>query len=214
MAHDLTLWGVGTSRTMRPHWMLLELGLEYETYAIQPRTGETLRAEYRSVNPRHKIPALRHGNFIVTESAAIIQYLAETFADPDKFYVPSDAKSRAALNEWCFFIMTELDAASLYTVRRHSDLKQIYGDAPVAIDAAKQYFSHNLETMAGGICAKGPFLFGDRLSAADILLVTCLDWAAHCGITLPKPVADYQHRMAQRPAYQAALKRNFMELSR
>lgn len=214
MAHDLTLWGVGTSRTMRAHWMLLELGLEYETQAIQPRTGETLRHEYLRINPRHKIPALRHGDFIVTESAAIVQYLAETFADPVKFHVPCDARSRAALNEWCFFIMTELDAGSLYIVRRHSDLKQTYGDAPVAIEAAKEYFKHNLEAMAERVGAHGPYLFGDRLSAADILLMTCLDWAVHCGITLPKPVAQYQHRMAQRPAYQAAVKRNFIEFSR
>ncbi|HUA33512.1 MAG TPA: glutathione S-transferase family protein [Candidatus Binataceae bacterium] len=214
MAHDLTLWGVGTSRTMRAHWMLLELDLEYETQPIQPRTGETLRDDYQRINPRHKIPALRHGDFIVTESAAIVQYLVETFGDPRKFYIPCDAKSRAALNEWCFFIMTELDAGSLYVVRRHSDLKQTYGDAPVAIESAKQYFAHNLDAMAERICIGGPYLFGDLPSAADILLMTCLDWAVYCGIVLPKPIAGYQHRMAQRSAYQAALKRNFMQISR
>ena len=79
MSHDLTVWGVGTSRTMRVHWMLLELGLEYECQTIQSRTGETHTAEFKRLNPRHKIPALRHGAFVLTESAAIIQYLNETF---------------------------------------------------------------------------------------------------------------------------------------
>ena len=75
MTHDLTLWGAGTARTMRAHWMLLELGLEYESHPIQARTGETHTEEFKRLNPRHKIPVLRHGSFVLTESAAIIQYL-------------------------------------------------------------------------------------------------------------------------------------------
>ncbi len=98
MAHDLTLWGVGTSRTMRPHWMLLELGLEYEFHAIGSRTGETKTDEFMLLNPRHKIPVLQHGSFVLTESAAIIQYLSETFTRPELMAVPRNAESRAALN--------------------------------------------------------------------------------------------------------------------
>jgi len=59
MAPDLTVWGVGTSRTMWGHWMLVELGLEYERYPLQSRTGETLTDEFKRLNPRHKIPLLR-----------------------------------------------------------------------------------------------------------------------------------------------------------
>jgi glutathione S-transferase len=209
MEHDLTLWGAGTSRTLRPHWMLLELGLDYQFHPIQPRTGETMSAEFMRINPRHKIPVLRHGAFVVTESAAIIQYLSETFTDHRELYVPSDARERAELNEWCYFILTELDAASLYIVRRHQDLKQLYGEAPIAVEAGKKYFAHNLEAMAERIGERPPYLFGERLSAADILLMTCLDWAVHCQIDLPKPVAEYRHRISLRPAYQAAMKRNF-----
>jgi len=91
MAHDLTVWGVGTPRTMRVHWMLLELGLDYECHPIQSRTGETLTDEFRRLNPRHKIPVLRHGVFVLTESAAILQYLGETFANSQEVYVPSEA---------------------------------------------------------------------------------------------------------------------------
>jgi glutathione S-transferase len=209
MAHDLTVWGVGTPRTMRVHWMLLELGLGYECQPIQSRTGDTLTAEFRWLNPRHKIPVLRHGSFVLTESAAIVQYLGETFPRPTEVYVPNDAVGRARLNEWCYFIMSELDAGSLYVVRRHDGLKHIYGEAPVAVGSAKSYFFHNLEAMAARIGSDTPYLFGDRLSVADILLVTCLDWAMSCGISLPEIVAHYRRRVALRPAYQAALKRNF-----
>jgi len=207
---DLTVWGVGTSRTMRVHWMLLELGLEYECHPIQSRTGETLTDEFKQLNPRHKIPVLRHGSLVLTESAAIIQYLSETFATSSEIYVPGEAAGRAKLNEWCYFIMSELDAGSLYVVRRHDGLKHIYGEAPTAVESAKNYFIHNLETMASSIGDEKPYLLGDRLSAADILLMTCLDWAAACGISFPESVAHYRRRVAQRPAYQAALKKNFV----
>lgn len=211
MANDLTLWGVGTSRTMRAHWMLLELGLEYQFHPVGSRTGETLTNEFQQLNPRHKIPVLQHGSFVLTESAAIIQYLSETFADLGRIYVGSDHESRAALNEWCYFIISELDASSLYVVRKHEGLKHLYGEAPTAVKAARDYFLHNLEAMAPRIEHPGPYLFGDQLSAADILLMTCLDWALSDRIALPESVVRYQQRVALRPAYKTALTRNFAE---
>ncbi len=211
MAHDLTLWGVGTSRTMRAHWMLLELGLDYLCHPIRSRTGETLTDEFRRLNPRHKIPVLKHKSLVLTESAAIVQYLSETFADSNHLYVPRDAERRAALNEWCYFIMTELDAGSLYVMRRHEGLAQVYRDAPIAVQSARTYFLHNLEAMAPRI-AGAPYLFGDLLSVADILLMTCLDWAALSGMPLPSTLSSYRERIAQRSAYQAAMEKNFPEL--
>jgi glutathione S-transferase len=208
MAHELTLWGVGTSRTMRAHWMMLELGLEYDCYPVRPRSAETQTAEFIRLNPRRKLPILRHSSFVLTESGAIIQYLSETFSNSDNVYSPSDARSRATLNEWCYFVISELDAASLYIVRRHEGLKHIYGEAPAAVEAAKQYFLHNAEAMASRIESGKPYLFGKRLSAADILLMTCLDWAVSSGLVLSEPLSRYRERIARRPTYQVALKRN------
>ena len=108
------------------------------------------------LNPRHKIPVLRHGSLVLTESATIIQYLSETFPNSTQVYVPSDAVGRARLNEWCYFIMSELDAGSLYVVRRHDGLKQIYGEAPTAVASAKSYFLHNLDAMAARIGVNTP----------------------------------------------------------
>jgi glutathione S-transferase len=208
MASDLTLWGAGTSRTMRAHWMLLELGLDYRFHPIGSRTGETQTDEFKQLNPRHKIPVLQHGSFVLTESAAIIQYLNETFAGLGRMYVASDSESRAALNEWCYLIISELDAASLYVVRRHDGLKHIYGEAPAAVESSKSYFLHNFEAMAPRIERHNPYLFGEQLSVADILLMTCLDWAASERISLPEPTLRYRERVAVRLAYQAALARN------
>ena len=211
MPEDLTLWGVGTSRTMRAHWMLLELGLEYQFNPIRSRTGETHTEEFMRLNPRHKIPVLKHKSVVITESAAIIQYLSEVWSKPTEIHVPADSAGRAALNEWCYFIVTELDAASLNVVRRHDGLRHIYGDSPAAVEAAKEYFRHNLEAMTSRLSTRNEYLLDDRLSIADILLMTCLDWAAASEIALPDTFLQYRQRIAQRPAYQAARKRNFAE---
>src|SRR5262249_10458914 len=69
---DLTLWGVGTSRTVRPHWAMHELNLAYKTKPIGPRTGETKTPEYTQLNPRQKVPLLQDGDFCIGESAAIV----------------------------------------------------------------------------------------------------------------------------------------------
>jgi glutathione S-transferase len=209
MTHDLTLWGVGTSRTMRPHWMMLELGLEYEFHAIGSRTGETMTDNFLRLNPRHKIPVLQHGSFVLTESAAIIKYLSETFPNPEVVGIPETSKERAALNEWCYFIATELDAGSLYVMRRHIGLEHIYGSAPKAIEAARSYFMENAEAMAIRIAGSGRYLMGEKFSAADILLMTCLDWAVTERIPLSETLHEYRARVAVRPAYQKALERNF-----
>jgi len=210
MDSELTLWGVGTTRTMRPHWMLMELGVDYHFHPIRSRTGETGTEDYLRLNPRHKIPVLQHGAFVITESAAIIQYLNETFPSAN-VYLPHDAESRARLGEWCYFIMTELDAGSLYIVRRHLGLKDVYGEAPSAVEAAKSYFTHNLEAMAPRIATASPYLFGDKIGTADILLMTCLDWALVEGLALPPSVAQYRQRVANRPAYRAAMARNYAQ---
>ena len=74
MANNLILWGVGTSRTIRPHWALHELDLSYEMRPILPRTGETKTAEFTALNPRQKIPLLQDSELTLGESAAIVAF--------------------------------------------------------------------------------------------------------------------------------------------
>ncbi len=135
---DLTLWGMGTVRNLRVHWMLMEMGLDYTFYPVHPRSGETYTDEFRKINPRHKVPVLRHRNFVVTESAAIIAYVSEAFAPPAGIYVPDNAQARAKLYEWCFFIMTEFDGHTLYGILRHTTFLSLYGEAPTDWKAAKE----------------------------------------------------------------------------
>ncbi len=113
MAADLILWGIGTPRTLRAHWMLMELGLDYALRPVRSRSGETMTEEFLALNPKHKIPVLQHGALVLTESAAIIDYLSRAFPVPAGFHVPHDLLGRTRLNEFCLFIICELDALSL-----------------------------------------------------------------------------------------------------
>ena len=115
----LILWGAGTSRTLRPHWALHELGLAYECRPIGPRTGETQTPEFTALTARQKIPLLQDNGFVITESAAIIAYLSDAYGQKHNRLVPDDPRERAGCLEWCFFVISELDATSLYVMRRH-----------------------------------------------------------------------------------------------
>jgi glutathione S-transferase len=205
---SLVLWGVGTTRAFRAHWMLAEMRLPYISHRIQSRTGETMTAEYLKLNPRHKIPTLQHGTLCMGESAAIVQYLCERFQTPADFYAPTDPAARAKINEWCYFVMNELDGHTLYVIRRHVGLKHIYGEAPEAVASAKIYFREQIQALESKFPTAGNYLFGEHLSIADMLLATCLDWAVGVDIPLPDPVMAYRERVNRRPAYGVACYRN------
>jgi glutathione S-transferase len=208
---DLILWGMGTVRSLRVHWMLKEMKLDYTFHPVHPRSGETYTEEFLRINPRHKVPVLKHGELVVTESAAIIEYVNESFTPPSGVYVPRDQTTRAKLNEWCFFIMTEFDAHTLYVIRRHTTFSSLYGEAPVACNAAKEYFLDQLNAVAPMIGGRNRFLLGDKLSCADILLTSCIDWAIEYGFDLPDRIVSYHRMMVDREAYKEAFNLTFMD---
>ena len=208
MAEPLEVWGIRSARAMRVHWMLRELGVEYVAHPIGSRTGETQTAAYLALNPLGKIPALRRGDLVLTESAAIVNYLADSFPAPEGFFVPADAADRARQAEWCYFVMTELDAHSLYLIRRHDSLARIYGAAPEAVESARAYFTKQLNARRDRIAAADPWLLGG-FGAADILLATCLDWVEAYGIALPAETVSYRARIARRPAWRDAMRFNY-----
>jgi glutathione S-transferase len=204
MAPQLTLWGVGTSRTVRPHWAMQELGLTYTTRPIGPRTGETKTAEYTALNPRQKIPLLQDNDFCIGESAAIVAYLSHTYSTAEKVLIPQTQRDYAAWLEWCFFIVTELDSTSLYVMRRHraDALGHIYGVAPDVVAQAGQYFRQQLRHVEAALSDNRSYLMGDTFTSADILLTTCLDWAIAYDVGICDNAYPYLERIRARPGYQ------------
>jgi glutathione S-transferase len=207
---DLTLWGAGTSRTIRAHWAMHELGLSYKIKPIGPRTGETKTAEYTRLNPRQKIPLLQDGDFSIGESAAIVAYLSRMYSTPDRSLIPEAARDYAAWLEWCFFVVAELDSTSLYVMRRHraDALGHIYGVAPEVVAQAAEYFRGQLRHVEVALADGRPFLMGERFSSADILLTTCLDWAIAYGVGICENALPYRERIQRREAYQRAVAAN------
>ena len=91
-----------------------------------------------------EIPLLQDGDFNIAESPAIVAYLSDTYGTAKTAGPDASRRLRATWLEWCFHIAMELDATSLYVMRRHRDLKHIYGEAPVAVESASQYFETQL----------------------------------------------------------------------
>lgn len=204
----MIVWGVGTPRTLRVHWTLAELGQPYSTRPIQSRTGETLTDEYTALNQRQKIPVLQDGEVTLTESAAIITYLADRYGHSAQPLVPAETIDRAHCFEWCYFSLSELDATSLYVLRRHEGLPQIYGQAPAANSAARLYFQQQMRSVDHALQDGREFLVANHFSIADIMLCSCLTWAQALHIPIAKHVTRYNDRLMARPAYRAAVAAN------
>ena len=204
----IQLWGVGTARTMRAHWMLHELSLPYETVPIRARSGETQEVSYLDINPKGKIPTLVHEKFVLSESFAILRYLSRLTGNPEKDSFQLSLEGQAIYDEWASFILMELDAASLYVIRRHKDLGEIYGGSSEAVNSAEKYFEKMLVTACREIDFTG-YLWGDRFSDIDILFTTVLDWAHFVGIKLEGKLVRYARRMHSRQAYRLAYDVNY-----
>ena len=206
----IQIWGAGTTRTFRPVWTAEELNLEYELIAIGPRTGETQTPEFTRLNPKQKIPALVDGDMKLSESVAMSRYLIERYGDASTLSIPADIETRAREDEWVCYCYGELDETSLYVMRRHGDLKEIYGEAPNSLLAAREYANKHLKVVSDHLEDK-KYVVGSRFGLADIILISCLDWAINYGFDLSEPLTRYRERIIQREAYKSAYRSNYAQ---
>ena len=204
----ITIWGGATGRTIRAHWMAHEVALDYEPKLIGSRTGETQSEEFKALNVKEKIPVLIDGDFVLTESAAIVTYLGDTYGLDYDLVPPPMTKERAKYNEWLSYIQMELDAHTLYIMRKHRDLSAIYGEAPAAITAAIEGFQKQIR-FAERQLSDHKYLISDTFSAADLMLTSVLTWAKAYGIALSDRLESYSKENCDREAYQKAAKLNF-----
>ena len=208
---EITIWGGSTPRTFRPIWTAEELGLTYKHLPIGPRTGETLTPEYSRMNPKHKIPFAKDGGIELSESIAISRYFANKYAPLTGFYRPSGWADQAKEDEWICYIYGELDETSLYVMRRHGDLHEIYGSAPAAVESSKVYAEKHLNIIDRHMSGND-YVMGKEFGLADIILCSTLDWTHFYGFDLPVNLRGYRHRIMQRPAYQEAFAINYPHL--
>ena len=198
---DIHVWGIVSTRAMRVHWTLQELGLTYGTTPIRTRTPEQTAPAYRAVNPLHKIPTLEIDGVRYSESGAIALELATRFRDRVDLWPEAE---RARVLEWCFYVAMELDATSLYIIRRHGDLAETYGEAPAAVAGAREYWLKQAAKAEAALADGRPWLLGETFSVADIMLGSCLGWAGRRGVAVPQILQEYDARLQTRPARQRA----------
>ncbi|HEX5033312.1 MAG TPA: glutathione S-transferase, partial [bacterium] len=98
----LTLYHAAPSRSSIVRWMLEELGEPYELHVLSLAKGEQRQPSHLAVNPMGKVPALRHGDVVVTEAAAICTYLADEFPDAG-LNIPIGDPRRGPYLKWLFF---------------------------------------------------------------------------------------------------------------
>lgn len=203
------LWGIGTSRTLRAHWMLAELGLDYETRSVLPRSEGMDDPELLRLTRRRKVPFLEDGEIALGESGAICFYLADRYRERGVFAPEPGSPERAAFEDLSFFILMELDATALYVLRRHESLSEVYGAAPAACASARDYFLRGAGELVRRLDDGRPHLLGEDFSAVDVFALSCLAWAQFLAIELPEPLVAYRERVGKRPAFAEAMRLNF-----
>jgi glutathione S-transferase len=193
---ELVLFHNPHSRAAMTRALLEELGVDYELRVLDFRKQEQLAPDYKAVNPMGKVPAIRHKGTVVTETVAIYIYLADTFRRAD--LAPAlDDPWRGTYLRWLVFYAACFEPAVGDRAMKRDPAPRAqspYADFDTTLDAITQALQ------------PGPWLLGDRFSAADVLWGNALRWVTGFGMVEATPViADYVARVMARPAEQRAI---------
>jgi glutathione S-transferase len=192
MSEEIVFYTNPMSRGRIVRWMLEELGQPYRTEVLD--YGTTMKAPaYRAINPMGKVPAIRHRGVTVTECAAICAYLADAY--PGAGLAPAfDDPARGAYLRWMFFAAGPVDAAVT--------AKSLGWRAPPERQGMVGYGSYEqmVDALETAVEA-GPFILGDRFSAADVYVGSQIGWRLQFK-TLPdrETFKAYVGRIMSRPA--------------
>jgi glutathione S-transferase len=190
MPKDLTFYTNPMSRGRIVRWMLEEVGQPYRTEILDYAT--TLKgADYLAINPMGKVPAIKHGDTVVTEGAAICAYLADAFPDAGLAPPPAD---RGDYYRWLFFGAGPVEAA---VTARSLGFEPKTEQKRMAGFGSLEDTLNALETAVTGHA----FLAGDRFSAADIYTGSQIGWGMQFGSIDKRPAfTAYWDRVSNRPA--------------
>ncbi|MBX9598592.1 MAG: glutathione S-transferase family protein [Burkholderiales bacterium] len=188
---QLTFYTNPMSRGKIIRWMLEETGLAYETKVLDYAT--TMKsAEFLAINPMGKVPVIKHGSVIVTETPAICAYLAETF--PEIGLAPQTSEERAAYYRWLFFAAGPLEQAL--------GLKML--KIEVTAESERSLGCGNpqttLDVLAQAVSASS-YICGERFTAADVYIGSHISFGTRFGMFEERPeFTAYLERVINRPA--------------
>jgi glutathione S-transferase len=196
MSDHITFYTNPMSRGRIARWMLEEVGEAYETVLLD--YGTTMKGEeYLAVNPMGKVPAIKHGDTVVTEGAAICAYLADVF--PDKGLAPEPgSRLRGPYYRWLFFAAGPVEAAVTG--------KALGLLAPEEKKAMAGYgtFDETMNALEQAV-NQSPYLCGDQFTAADVYVGSQIGWGMMFGTIDKRPAfEEYVARLQSRPAARRA----------
>ncbi len=205
---NLTLYTHPQSRGRIAHWMIEEVGEPYETVWIDFDSSH--KPDYLAVNPMGKVPALRHGDVIVTEAAAICTYLADAFAD--KALAPARGDpARGTFYRWLFFAAGPLEQA---TTAKALGWAVPEGHSGMVGFGSLDHTLHTLERALDTTLASAPFLCGPAFTAADLYLGSQLGWGMMVGTIEKRPAFErYVGPLRDRPAFRRSVAANEARLA-
>ncbi|MBR0756072.1 glutathione S-transferase family protein [Bradyrhizobium jicamae] len=189
----ITLYYSPQSRATGARVLLEELGAPYDLHVLNMKAGEQRKPEYLAINPLGKVPAIGHRGGLVTEQVAIFIYLADLF--PQAGLTPAlDDPRRGPYLRWTAYYGASFEPAVIDKFMKREP-------APVTQSPYADF-----DTMLGALetqLAKGPYLFGEEITAADILWGMALNWTMMFGLVPKRDVfVRFAERIAARPAYQ------------
>jgi glutathione S-transferase len=192
MADELVFYTNPQSRGRIIRWMLEEVGQPYKTEVLD--YASTMKgAAYLAINPMGKVPALRHGDAVVTEAAAICAYLADAFPQA-KLAPPPGDRQRAPYYRWMFFAAGPVEAAI--------SNKALNFVVPPGRERMIGYgtFEQTMDALEGAV-SKGKYLLGDNFSAADVYVGSAIGFGLMFGTIEKRPAFEqYWQRLSVRPA--------------
>ncbi|MCI5098750.1 glutathione S-transferase family protein [Phaeobacter italicus] len=187
-----TVIGKQLTRCYRVLWALEELGQEYDLNPALPQSPDVL-----ALNPSGKVPILVEDGETITDSTAIITYLADKHG---QLTAPAGTLARAKQDAVTHMLLDELDAV-LWTAARHSFILPEDKRVPEVKDSLKWEFARSLNRLEARM--QGPYLMGEDFTIADIICTHCLNWAYSAKFPLEnKALLEYSKRMRSRPAFQ------------
>ncbi len=195
----VTLYHSPNTRSTGALILLEELGADCELHVLNMKAGEQRGAAYLAVNPMGKVPALKHGDALVTEQVAVFLYLADLY--PEAGLAPAIGDPlRGPYLRWMVFYGSCFEPALVDKAMKREPAPP--GTAPYGD------YDTMLKTLTDQLAA-GPYLLGDKFSAADVLWGTALTWTTKFKLVPELPViAAYMARVNARPAVARARARD------
>ena len=196
MLDELVFYTNPRSRGRVVRWMLEEIGQPYRTEVLA--YGTTMKAPaYLAINPMGKVPALRHGETVVTEAAAVCAYLADAFPQAGLAPPPGDRR-RGPYYRWLFFAAGPVEAAV--------SNKALGFVVPLEREGTIGYgnIERVLKTMEAAV-SRADYLVGDSFTAADVYAGSQIGLGLMFGTIDKRPAFErYWQRISARPAYARA----------